>query len=160
MRDAFLLFVYGTLKRNERAHARFCKGAAFVAPGTVRGVLHLHPDGYPILVVPDADVRALGTPDLVADTSLIGLADDDLPVASPPGRWRAIRGEIFAFSDPSTSIAAIDEYEGVSASAAATYRRVLLPVAGTPLVRRAWGYAAAPGASLAGIPPLEADSWP
>ena len=161
MSSAFLLFVYGTLKRGERAHARFCSHAAFVATGTVRGALHLHPDGYPILVVPQSDVRALGSADPAADAAATGArsAGEAHPAGSP-GRWRAIRGEIFAFADPRASITTIDKFEGVTASPNATYQRVLLPVGEAPGVAQAWAYVAAPTASLDGIPPLEADCWP
>ena len=55
------MFVYGTLKRGERNHERYCSGALRVEGGAVRGELYDLPlFGYPELVVPERARRLLG----------------------------------------------------------------------------------------------------
>jgi len=129
-----LLFVYGTLKRGLPAHRRLCANAIFVTTATVRGRLHLHPAGYPVLVVPPSPL-----------------------VAS--GEWRWIRGEILRLRDARRTLARIDAYEGVIAGIPGLYRRLLvsLRAAGT---RSAWTYAASSPSEVADLPVLAADSWP
>jgi gamma-glutamylcyclotransferase (GGCT)/AIG2-like uncharacterized protein YtfP len=57
----FDIFVYGTLKRGQRNHERFCRGALAAREASVRGRLYDLPYGYPALVVPKGDVQATGT---------------------------------------------------------------------------------------------------
>ena len=54
-----LIFFYGTLKRGHANHDRYCQGAASVEDASVRGSLFDLPFGFPALVVPGPDVRAL-----------------------------------------------------------------------------------------------------
>ena len=62
------MFFYGTLKRGERNHDRYCGGALRVEEGAVRGELYELPFfGYPALVVPEESIRALGTGDFAGD---------------------------------------------------------------------------------------------
>jgi hypothetical protein len=61
------VFVYGTLKRGQRNHERFCQGALAVREATVRGQLYDLPFGFPALVVPKEDVQAAGTTDYLFD---------------------------------------------------------------------------------------------
>ena len=129
-----LLFVYGTLKRGFPAHRRFCGNAVFVTRAAVRGRLHLHPHGYPVLALPPSAL-----------------------VASPDWGW--VEGEILRLRDPGRSLARIDAYEGVTAGVPGLYRRLRVPVraAGVGL---AWTYAAASTRDILALPILPAGSWP
>src|ERR671920_1595155 len=62
-----VMFFYGTLKRGERNHERFCGGALRVEEGAVRGDLFDVHLGYPALVVPDESIWAFGTGDYRRD---------------------------------------------------------------------------------------------
>lgn len=160
--NAFFLFVYGTLKRGQRAHLPLCAAASFVGNASVRGKLHLHRAGYPVLVVPDDDVLAEATSDPAADAALHDAppARGVVSTVNPPGEWRWIRGEVLSFSIPYSTIAAIDVYEGTKESAEpSTYRRVLLPLEDAR-VRQAWAFAATPRVGFATLSPFEADWWP
>jgi gamma-glutamylcyclotransferase (GGCT)/AIG2-like uncharacterized protein YtfP len=135
------MFVYGTLKRGERNHERFCNGALRVEDGAVRGEVYDLPQfDYPELVVPEESVRAFGTDDPAADAALqerltCGAA---LTLEGP-----LVSGEILYFDDAGSCLPAIDRLEGFDpADASSHYRRVLLPVEpdeGRALL--AWAYA-------------------
>jgi gamma-glutamylcyclotransferase (GGCT)/AIG2-like uncharacterized protein YtfP len=162
MTRAFLLFVYGTLKRGQRAHSTLGDTARFLCEARVVGTLHLHAGGYPVLLVPEQHVLAVGTDDAGADAALQDVVEshEDDRAARGPGRWRWIRGELFAFPMPAAAIATIDAYEGIRDTAVPpTYRRILVPVDGAP-ARHAWAYAAVAAADVSGMPPLDADAWP
>jgi gamma-glutamylcyclotransferase (GGCT)/AIG2-like uncharacterized protein YtfP len=129
-----MLFVYGTLKRGFPAHRRFCGDAVFVTRAAVRGRLHLHPHGYPVLALP-------------ASTLVAGLD------------WGWVEGEILRLRDPGRSLARIDAYEGVVPGVPGHYRRLPVPVRAAG-VRFAWTYAAASTRAVAPLPVLPAGSWP
>ena len=57
------MFFYGTLKRGERNHERFCAGAIRVEEGTLRGDLYDVHLGYPALVVPEGSIFAFDDPE-------------------------------------------------------------------------------------------------
>lgn len=161
MANGFLLFVYGTLKRGQRAHLPLCATASFVGDASVRGELRLHRDGYPVLVVPEADILAKASGDPIVDATLGDSppAQGGPSLASGPGPWRRIRGEVLAFPAPYSAISAIDAYEGAQNGAAqSTYRRVLVPLEDAA-VRHAWAFAATPQIASE-LPILERDSWP
>ena len=63
------LFFYGTLKRDQANHNRFCGGYLRVEEATVRGLLYDLPSGYPALVIPEEDIRAIGTANPVYDAA-------------------------------------------------------------------------------------------
>lgn len=129
-----LLFVYGTLKRGFPAHRRFCGDAVFVTRAAVRGRLHLHPHGYPVLALPSSTL-----------------------VASPDWGW--VEGEVVRLRDPGRSLARIDAYEGVVAGVTGQYRRLRVPVRAAG-VRFAWTYAADSPRAVAPLPVLATGSWP
>jgi len=110
MANGLFLFVYGTLKRGQRAHLPLCAVARFVGNASVRGELHLHRDGYPVLVVPEEDVLAESTGDPVADATVgdVPPAQGGVSVMNSSGAWRRIRGEVLAFPEPYAAISAID----------------------------------------------------
>ena len=91
------MFVYGTLKRGERNHERFCSGALRVEEGAVRGELYDLPlFGYPELVVPEESVRAFGTDDAARDAELQERLARGRPSTLEGPR---VFGEIFFFDD-------------------------------------------------------------
>ena len=121
------MFVYGTLKRGERNHERFCGGACRVEEGAVRGELYDLPlFGYPELVVRAESVRAFGTDDPARDAELQERLARGRPVTF---EGSLVYGEIFFFDDAGSRLPAIDRLEGFDpADASSHYRRVLLPV--------------------------------
>ena len=122
-----IMFVYGTLKRGERNHERFCNGALRVEDGAVRGELYDLPlFGYPELVVPEESVRAFGTDDAARDAEV----QDHLASGRPLTlEGPLVFGEIHYFDDAGSRLPAIDRLEGFDpADASSHYRRVLLPV--------------------------------
>jgi gamma-glutamylcyclotransferase (GGCT)/AIG2-like uncharacterized protein YtfP len=134
-----VMFFYGTLKRGERNHERFCGGALRVEEGTVRGDVYHLPFGYPALVVPGESICAFGTGDYTRDAEEQRRLDRE--VESLPEGPRA-SGEIFAFDDPELRLPALDRLEGFDpADASSHYRRVLLPVeTNEGSVLLAWAY--------------------
>ena len=128
------LFVYGTLKRGQPAHRRYCGDAVFITSGAVRGRLHRHPDGYPVLVL--------------APSMLVTGPD-----------WQWIRGELFRLRDPARNLARIDAYEGVIAGTPGSYHRVRVAVRAAG-VRFAWIYAAASPLRAAELAVHPESAWP
>jgi gamma-glutamylcyclotransferase (GGCT)/AIG2-like uncharacterized protein YtfP len=118
------LFFYGTLKRGHANHDRFCRGYLRVEEATVRGRLYDLPFGYPALVVPEEDIRAVGTVDPVRDTSVqksLGPAEVHLPDGP------RVSGELYVFDDPEDRLPALDCLEGFDPDGPGPYRRVLVP---------------------------------
>jgi gamma-glutamylcyclotransferase (GGCT)/AIG2-like uncharacterized protein YtfP len=134
------MFFYGTLKRGERNHERYCGGASRIERAAVRGDLYDLPVfGYPALVVPEDSIYAFGTADYAGDVEEQGrLGREPVP---PPAGTRAF-GEVFAFDDPESRLPAIDSLEGFDpADASSQYRRALLPVETREgFVTLAWAY--------------------
>ena len=118
------MFVYGTLKRGHANHDLFCRGYLGVEEASVRGRLYDLPLGYPALVVPEEDVRAIGTADPAGDVSeqrrlnraAVRRADDP-----------RVHGELFTFDDPEARLPALDRLEGFDPDGPSPYRRVLIP---------------------------------
>jgi|SRR5215211_2600520 len=135
-----LMFFYGTLKRDERNHERYCSGALRVEEAVVRGDLYDVLVGYPALVVPEESIHAFGAGDPTRDAEEQRRLGGG-PVTSLEGP--RVFGEIFAFEDPESRLPSIDRLEGFDpADASSHYRRVLLPVEtneGSGLL--AWAYA-------------------
>ena len=121
------MFIYGTLKRGERNHERYCSGALRVEEGAVRGELYDLPlFGYPELIVPEESVRAFGTDDPARDAEL----QERLARGHPSTlEGSLVSGEILYFDDAGSRLPAIDRLEGFDpADASSPFRRVLLPV--------------------------------
>ena len=136
-----VMFFYGTLKRGQRNHERFCGGALGVGEAAVRGDVYDLPFGYPALVVPGESIRAFGTGDPTRDVEEQWRLGREPVVPWPEGP--RVLGEIFAFDDPESRLPPLDRLEGFDpADASSHYRRVLLPVetdeGSVPL---AWAYA-------------------
>jgi gamma-glutamylcyclotransferase (GGCT)/AIG2-like uncharacterized protein YtfP len=121
-----VMFFYGTLKRGERNHERYCGGALSVEKGAVRGDVYALPFGYPALVVPGESIHAFGTGNFARDAEeQRRLGRGVVPLLEGP----RVIGEIFAFDDPESRLPALDRLEGFDpADAKSHYRRVLLSV--------------------------------
>jgi gamma-glutamylcyclotransferase (GGCT)/AIG2-like uncharacterized protein YtfP len=129
------LFVYGTLKRGFWNHDRFCRGVLDIREAVVRGRLYEMHSGIPVLQVPDGDILAHGTSDVLVDVATQArpseqLASYPVPVLDSPtaGNWGRVYGELLTFDDPETRLPAIDSLEGFRPDGASLYRRVLVPV--------------------------------
>ena len=136
------LFVYGTLKRGQINHERFCGGLQEAREATARGRLYDLPFGFPALVVPEESVRAVGTADYLADARATGRTPGATP-ARALGGWDEVQGELLTFDDPERRLPEIDGLEGYRPGEPGLYRRVLIPVAplgGDPGFL-AWAYA-------------------
>jgi gamma-glutamylcyclotransferase (GGCT)/AIG2-like uncharacterized protein YtfP len=134
-----VMFFYGTLKRGERNHERFCGGALRVEEGTVRGEVYDLPFGYPALVVPGESIHAFGTGNFANDAEeQWRFGRGPVPLMEGP----RVFGEIFAFDDPESRLPAFDHLEGFDPTDTSShYRRVLLPVESNEgSVLLAWAY--------------------
>ena len=134
-----IMFFYGTLKRGQRNHERFCGGALRVEVGAVRGDLFDVHLGYPALVVPEESIWAFGTGNYRRDAQEHQRSGrGPSPLLEGPRAF----GEIFAFDDPESRLPDLDRLEGFDpADTSSHYRRVLLPVEtieGSGLL--AWAY--------------------
>lgn len=137
-------FVYGTLKRGQRNHERYCQGAISIVPATVSGRLYALPAGYPALEVPEEHILAQGTADPLADAaaqaSLATTMEWGVGVARPEGDWDLIHGQLIELADPMRSLPPIDRLEGFQPGGFSLYQRVLLPVLADGVTRGAWAY--------------------
>jgi gamma-glutamylcyclotransferase (GGCT)/AIG2-like uncharacterized protein YtfP len=106
----------------------------------VRGRLYELPFGYPGLVVPGADARAVGTRDYLADVETQSRIQAG-PQESSPG-WETVYGELFSFDDPEERLPAFDVLEGFRPGEESLYKRVLIPatLAETGAAIPAWTY--------------------
>jgi gamma-glutamylcyclotransferase (GGCT)/AIG2-like uncharacterized protein YtfP len=143
LKKAVLLdvFVYGTLKRGQRNHERFCREALAVREATVRGRLYNLPYGFPALVVPKVDVQATGTTDYLFDARARSQAQTGPQEVFPD--WDMVYGELLTFDDPEKRLPDLDALEGFHPGKSGFYRRVLVPttLAATGTVIFAWTYA-------------------
>ncbi len=101
-----------------------CRGYSRVEEATARGRLYELPSGYPALVVPKQDIRAIGTADPILDASEQQRLDRT-------GVYRLdgtrASGELFTFEDPEERLPALDRLEGFDPGRPSLYRRVLIP---------------------------------
>jgi gamma-glutamylcyclotransferase (GGCT)/AIG2-like uncharacterized protein YtfP len=135
------IFVYGTLKRGQRNHQRFCRGALAAREATVRGRLYDLPLGFPALVVPEEDVQATGTGEYLSDAKARSHAHTAPKEVSPA--WDAVYGELLTFDDPEKRLPDLDALEGFRPGEEGFYRRILVPatLAQTGEAVPAWTYA-------------------
>ncbi len=105
-------------------------------------------------MVPEEDIRAVGTGDPLADTAeqrRLGRAG-----LRPPDGPR-VSGELFTFDDPEERLPALDRLEGFDPEGPSPYRRVLVPAetsGGIGVV--AWAYVAEEPSGIH----LPGGSWP
>ena len=131
------MFFYGTLKRGQSNHDRFCRDVVRIEPATTLGQLYELPFGLPRLRVDAASVRALGTRDYLADAEK--QSESAPPLSSGPG-WDLVHGELFTFEDPEKRLIAFDALEGYTPGENSLYERVLIPVQSTCGTLLAWVY--------------------
>ena len=132
------MFFYGTLKRGQSNHDRFCRAALRVEPATTLGRLYELPFGFPGLRVYGRDVRAVGTTDYLADVEK-QREPSPAPLASEPA-WDFVHGELFTFTDPERRLIAFDALEGYVPGENSLYQRVLIPVHAGGEILLAWAY--------------------
>ena len=132
------MFFYGTLKRGQSNHDRFCRAALRVEPATTLGRLYELPFGFPGLRVYGRDVRAVGTTDYLADVEK-QREPSPAPLASEPAR-DFVHGELFTFTDPERRLIAFDALEGYVPGENSLYQRVLIPVHAGGEILLAWAY--------------------
>lgn len=130
------VFVYGTLKSDERNHVPFCANARKIEPATTRGELYELPYGFPGLCVDNGKILASGTADYAADTQL----QYDMTVPTPSEDLGTVHGEVITFDDPVLRLPALDGLEGYSPDEPSFYRRVLYPVDVSGEAILAWLY--------------------
>ncbi len=131
------VFVYGTLKRGERNHDRFCSGALRVSDATIRGRLYDLPFGFPALVVPAENILAIGTTDYLADAEKQRATVSEAKSSDPD----TVYGELFTFDDALDRLPTLDGLEGFRPGESNLYRRVLIPVHADSGTQLAWAYA-------------------
>lgn len=121
----FGMFFYGTLKRGQRNHW-FCHDAVRISEASVQGSLYGLLEGYPALVVPEQNIRAVGTPDPSRDARTSqNYIREEIPAVQGP----AVFGELYTFDDPEERLPAIDRLEEFApGDPSSPYRRVLIPV--------------------------------
>jgi gamma-glutamylcyclotransferase (GGCT)/AIG2-like uncharacterized protein YtfP len=149
------VFVYGTLKRGQRNHEDFCRGALAVREATVRGWLYDLPFGFPALIVPEVEVWNTGTKDYLSDSETQHRAN---PESEASSLHPTVHGELVTFDDPAERLPSIDGLEGFRPGEDSFYRRVLVPatLVDTSTVVMAWTYAV----ESAGGVYLPAGRWP
>ncbi len=150
------VFVYGTLKRGQRNHERFCKGVKEIQIATLRGHLYDLPFGFPALVVPQEDVITTGTTDYLADAEKQHRTAPG-PTTSLRG-WDTVYGELLSFDDPTERLPALDGLEGFYPRAESFYKRVLVPATlmQTGASVLVWAYAVESGSGVY----LPGGHWP
>jgi len=149
------LFVYGTLKRGQANHARFCANATDIVPAVTWGRLYALDLGFPALEVPPALILAHGTDDPLADAAAQGRRPE-IGFERPDGDWDLVAGELMTFADPVRDLPAIDRLEGFRPGGYCLYRRVLVPIQCGSRTVPAWSY---DGAALSGRW-ARAPGWP
>ncbi len=131
------VFVYGTLKRGERNHDRFCQGVIRIREATIHGWLYNLPFGFPALAAPEESVLAVGTLDYSADAERqVATIPEEVPI-----RGDIVHGELLTFDDPLARLPALDGLEGFRPDEDCLYRRVLIPVRADDGMQAAWAYA-------------------
>ena len=129
------VFVYGTLKRGERNHERFCRNVSRIEPATTRGRLYHLPFEFPGLVVDREEVRGIGTRDYSSDV----LKQQSLPDAKTTSPDGLVYGELISFPDPER-LMALDALEDYAPGEDGLYERILLPVEVSGQRVLAWAY--------------------
>lgn len=155
------VFVYGTLKRGERNHARYAANACRVDPCAVVGRLWRRHTGTPILELPPGAALAPGTADPGAD---LATQQRFAPPRAQGGSsvwlpyYVEVRGELCLFEDVATALPHLDELEEFVPGQPSLYDRVLAPIL-HPSVGAAWTYVIPAHRSTADYQPAVDPSW-
>lgn len=121
------MFVYGTLKRGEINHDRYCRGVVGIEPATTLGRLYALPYGFPGLCVDETGIEATGTSDHLADAEL-QYDTPPIPAATRATSLDTVHGELLTFDNPEASLPEFDALEGYAPGENSFYRRALYPV--------------------------------
>ncbi len=103
------VFVYGTLKRGQSNHERFCQGVLTVREATVPGRQYELPFSFPALIVSETYVLATGTTDYLADAKKQNHASPNQRASLPSS---TVHGQLMTFDDPADRLIALDALEG------------------------------------------------
>jgi gamma-glutamylcyclotransferase (GGCT)/AIG2-like uncharacterized protein YtfP len=135
------LFVYGTLKRGQWNHDRFCRNAVDIRPATIVGRLYQLPAGFPAVVIPEESILAHGTASPLADArTQAGVAERGVAMPEVQGDWDVVHGELITFPDPARDLPPIDRLEGFRPDGHGLYRRALVAVMANTGVEGVWVY--------------------
>lgn len=152
--EFFHLFVYGTLKKGERNHDKYCTGVGRIVEARIRGRLYAKPSGTPILDIPAVDELAEGCADRIGDIVLQPemnrrLAEREFSWEYDPadGEWDEITGELMEIPAREESLYGLDWLEDFLPPDNIVYRRVMARVfpvdsSGKPVA--AWVYVQKP----------------
>jgi len=134
-------FVYGTLKRGQCNHDRFCRHVIDIRPATIIGRLYHLPAGYPALEIPDEVILAVGTGDPLADVETqASFAAHDLVMPEATNDWDTVHGELLTFANPARDLPPLDRLEGFRPDGHGLYHRALVAVRANTGVEAAWVY--------------------
>ncbi len=135
------LFVYGTLKRGQWNHDRFCRNAVDIRPATIVGRLYQLPAGFPAVVIPEESILAHGTADPAADArTQAEFAERGVAMPETTGDWDMVHGELVTFPHPERDLPPIDRLEGFRPGWGGLYRRALVAVQADDDVGTVWVY--------------------
>jgi gamma-glutamylcyclotransferase (GGCT)/AIG2-like uncharacterized protein YtfP len=135
------LFVYGTLKRGQWNHGRFCGRATDIRPANIVGHLYEFPAGFPAVVVPETSILAYGTGDPVADArTQIEATARGVEVPEIEGNWDTVHGEVITLPDPARDLPPLDRLEGFRPGGPALYGRVLVAARVAACPQPVWVY--------------------
>ena len=146
------VLVYGTLKRGQWNHGRFCRNAVDIRSATIIGRLYQLPAGYPAVVIPEESILAHGTADPLADartqaefaargvTMPVVAGDPPSPEGYGEAGWDTVHGELITFPDPLRDLPPIDRLEGFRPDGRGLYRRALAATEANRGVEAAWVY--------------------
>lgn len=135
------LFVYGTLKRGQWNHDRFCRNAVDVRLATIVGRLYELPAGFPAVVIPEKTILAHGSADPLADArTQAELTDRGVAMPEVTGDWDLVCGEMVTFPDPERNLPPIDRLEGFRPEGDGLYRRALVAARTGARVEGVWVY--------------------
>jgi gamma-glutamylcyclotransferase (GGCT)/AIG2-like uncharacterized protein YtfP len=135
------VLVYGTLKRGQWNHDRFCRHALDIRPATTVGRLYDLPAGFPAVEIPEKTILAVGTGDPLADAEAQArIAVRDLVMPELEGDWDVVHGELITFADPVRHLPPLDRLEGFRPDGHGLYRRALVATRANTGVEAAWVY--------------------
>jgi gamma-glutamylcyclotransferase (GGCT)/AIG2-like uncharacterized protein YtfP len=135
------VLVYGTLKRGQWNHDRFCRHALDIRPASTVGRLYDLPAGFPALEVPDEAILAIGTGDPLADAETQArVAARDLVMPELEGDWDVVHGELITFADATRDLPPLDRLEGFRPDGHGLYRRALVATRANTGVEASWVY--------------------
>lgn len=111
-----------------------------VQEATVRGLLYELPFGFPALIVPEPNVRAIGTTNYLADAKAGRYKE--IEGSEIPSSWDIVWGELLVLEDPEEHLPMLDDLEAFRPGKKSLYRRVLVPITllQTGVTVPAWAY--------------------